>query len=106
MLKNVDPNLPIEIEFTGAGPLPCITEGQTEHGYWWRLHPIASARSVTAPTRRQLTRDGSSRSATRIASWAKCCAFSDAARLVGSHVGLGLTLFWQGRLEPALALQG
>jgi tetratricopeptide (TPR) repeat protein len=27
----------------------------------------------------------------------------DAARLVGSHVGLGLTLFWQGRLEPALA---
>jgi tetratricopeptide (TPR) repeat protein len=27
----------------------------------------------------------------------------DAARLVGAHVALGLTLFWQGRLEPALA---
>jgi hypothetical protein len=39
MLKQVDPNLPIEIEFTGTGPLPCITEGQTEHGYWWRYAP-------------------------------------------------------------------
>ena len=27
----------------------------------------------------------------------------DAARLVGAHVALGVTLFWQGRLEPALA---
>lgn len=39
MLKQVDPNLPIEIEFSGTGPLPCITEGQTEHGYWWRYAP-------------------------------------------------------------------
>jgi hypothetical protein len=39
MLKEVDPNLPIEIEFAGTGPLPCITEGQTEHGYWWRYAP-------------------------------------------------------------------
>ena len=27
----------------------------------------------------------------------------DAARLVGGHVSLGVTLFWQGKLEPALA---
>jgi hypothetical protein len=39
MLEQVDPNLPIEIEFTGTGPLPCVTEGQTEHGYWWRYAP-------------------------------------------------------------------
>jgi hypothetical protein len=39
MLKQVDPNLPIEIEFAGTGELPCITEGQTEHGYWWRYVP-------------------------------------------------------------------
>jgi predicted ATPase/class 3 adenylate cyclase len=28
---------------------------------------------------------------------------NDAARLVGAHMGLGLTLLWQGKLEPALA---
>ena len=27
----------------------------------------------------------------------------DAARLVGAHMALGVTLFWQGKLEPALA---
>ncbi|SRR6266571_2227628 len=27
----------------------------------------------------------------------------DAARLVGGHMSLGGTLFWQGKLEPALA---
>ncbi|HKM69290.1 MAG TPA: hypothetical protein VJX94_04295 [Stellaceae bacterium] len=36
MLKEVDPNLPIEIEFAGTGPLDCITERTDEHGYWWR----------------------------------------------------------------------
>jgi hypothetical protein len=39
MLKEVDPNLPVEIEFAGSGPLPCITEGQTEYGYCWRYAP-------------------------------------------------------------------
>jgi tetratricopeptide (TPR) repeat protein len=29
--------------------------------------------------------------------------FDDAARLVGGHMALGVTLFWQGKLEPALA---
>jgi hypothetical protein len=28
---------------------------------------------------------------------------ADAARLVGAHMAVGLTLFWQGKLEPALA---
>lgn len=36
MLAQVDPSLPIEIEFSGAGPLDCITERTDEHGYWWR----------------------------------------------------------------------
>src|SRR5208283_113944 len=35
-VKEVDPNLPIEIEFAGTGPLDCITERTDEHGYWWR----------------------------------------------------------------------
>jgi hypothetical protein len=39
MLKQVDPNLPIEIEFAGSGPLPHITEYQTEHGFCWRYAP-------------------------------------------------------------------
>jgi hypothetical protein len=29
--------------------------------------------------------------------------FDDAARLVGAHATVGVTLFYQGRLEPALA---
>jgi hypothetical protein len=39
MLDQCDPNLPIGIEFAGAGPLPYVAEGQTEHGYWWRYAP-------------------------------------------------------------------
>jgi hypothetical protein len=30
------PDLPIEIELSGAGPLDCITERTDEHGFWWR----------------------------------------------------------------------
>jgi hypothetical protein len=41
MLEQVDPNLPIEIEFSGAGPLDCITERTDEHGYWWRYQHSA-----------------------------------------------------------------
>jgi len=36
MLAQVDPSLPIEIEFSGAGPLDCITERTDAHGFWWR----------------------------------------------------------------------
>ena len=39
MLAQVDPTLPIEIEFSGAGPLDCITERTDEHGTWWRYAP-------------------------------------------------------------------
>jgi hypothetical protein len=39
MLEQCDPNLPIEIEFAGTGPLPWIAEQQTEHGFWWRYTP-------------------------------------------------------------------
>src|SRR5260370_6038055 len=41
MLEQVDPSLPIEIEFSGAGPLDCITERTDEHGYWWRYQHSA-----------------------------------------------------------------
>jgi hypothetical protein len=39
MFEQIDPNLPIEIEFAGTGPLPWIAEQQTEHGFWWRYTP-------------------------------------------------------------------
>jgi hypothetical protein len=35
MLGQIDPSLPIEIEFSGAGPLGCITERTDAHGFWW-----------------------------------------------------------------------
>jgi hypothetical protein len=36
MLEQVDPDLPVEIEFSGAGPLDCIAERRDQHGFWWR----------------------------------------------------------------------
>ena len=35
MIEHVDPNLPIEIVYPGAGPLNCITERASAHGLWW-----------------------------------------------------------------------
>src|SRR5438874_3832365 len=36
MLEQIDPSLPIEIVFSGAGALDCITERTDAHGFWWR----------------------------------------------------------------------
>ena len=33
MIEHVDPNLPIEIVYPGAGPVNCITETTSVHGF-------------------------------------------------------------------------
>jgi hypothetical protein len=57
MIEHVDPNLPIEIVYPGAGPVNCITETTSVHGLWWCYrHPENQPRD-TLTTAIDMARD-------------------------------------------------